>query len=49
MFYMLKTKSGWSVELTIDWNQWMVGFNYLTRPWHCWNVFVGPLRIGGYR
>lgn len=33
------------VELSVDFGQWMLGFNFYRRD-GIWNIFVGPLRIG---
>ncbi len=49
MGFMLKHKSGWCFDFVLDIRQWVVGFNFYRRPWPMWNVFVGPLRIGGHR
>ena len=49
MGYTYITKSGWSFDIAIDLRQWMTGANYHLVPWPMWNVFVGPLRVGGWR
>lgn len=37
-------------ELSLDWHQWMFGFNYFPAktlfPGPTFNLFLGPLRLG---
>lgn len=32
-------------ELSIDWHQWMIGFNCYKEE-RLYNIFIGPIRIG---
>ena len=43
------TKNGWYIDVILDARQFMFGANYYRVPWPMWNVFIGPLRIGGSR
>lgn len=53
---ILKMFPRWSVEIALDFNQVLFGFNWyrndpmgLTSVDEIWNVFIGPLRIGGWK
>jgi len=35
-------------DVAINWGQWMVGFNVWNSEYGLlWNVFLGPVRVGG--
>lgn len=46
---------GWQFEFSVDWRQWVIGFNFdreRLHPWRqapYWNVFLGPIRIGAWK
>lgn len=49
MGYTYITKMGWMIDISIDLRQWVIGANCYRKPWPMWNVFIGPLRVGGCR